>query len=151
MLFSWRFACQDFRVTIQEATKDDFVYCDPPYIGRHVDYYDSWDGESERSLYEELQGTGSRFMLSTWHSNEHRENQYLQTLWKGYEIYTQEHFYHVGAHETNRKPMIEALVTNYTAERNREEYHGSEEQLMLFERASRYLARETAKATERPV
>lgn len=26
-----------------EATKNDFIYCDPPYIGRHVDYFDSWD------------------------------------------------------------------------------------------------------------
>ena len=149
ILFDWRFACQDYRITIQEAAESDFVYCDPPYIGRHVDYYDSWDEASEKSLHSELQSTGSRFMLSTWHSNEHRENGYLQTLWKGLEIVTQEHFYHVGAQETNRKPMIEALVTNYVAVGRREEYHRSEEQLMLFERAERYLARETGSVPDR--
>ena len=127
--------CQDYRITIREAKKEDFVYCDPPYIGRHVDYYDSWDEESEESLLEALESAGSRFMLSTWHSNEHRENQFLQTLWKGFEIVTQEHFYHVGAHIENRKPMIEALVTNYVTSCKREDYHRSEEQLMLFEKA----------------
>ena len=65
------------------------------------------------------------------------------TLWKGFQVFTQEHFYHVGAHETNRNSMIEALVTNYAAARSREEYQRSEEQLMLFERPGWYLARET--------
>ena len=141
-LFSWCFVCQDYRITIREAKKEDFVYCDPPYIGRHVDYYDSWDEESEESLLEALESAGSRFMLSTWHSNEHRENQFLQTLWNGFEIVTQEHFYHVGAHIENRKPMIEALVTNYVTSCKREDYHRSEEQLMLFEKAGAYQARE---------
>ena len=75
-LFDWKFVCQDYRFTIREAREKDFVYCDPPYIGRHVDYYDSWDEESEESLQEELKIAGTRFMLSTWHSNEYRQNRY---------------------------------------------------------------------------
>ena len=59
-------------------------------------------------------------MLSTWHSNEHRENGYMQTLWKGVQLFTQEPFYHVGARETNPKTMIEALVTNYATARRGE-------------------------------
>ncbi|MDE0401522.1 MAG: hypothetical protein OXL96_27315 [Candidatus Poribacteria bacterium] len=30
---------------------------------------------------------------------------------------TKEHFYHIGAKEENRKPMLEALVMNYTRHR----------------------------------
>src|SRR4030066_225288 len=40
--YDWQFVCQDFRKTISSASQDDFVYCDPPYIGRHVDYFNSW-------------------------------------------------------------------------------------------------------------
>ena len=109
----WRFECRDYESTIQAAGIGDFIYCDPPYIGRHVDYYHSWDERSEASLHAMLENTGARFMLSTWHSNEHRENHFLQTLWRDFNVFTQEHFYHVGARETNRKPMLEAIVTNY--------------------------------------
>lgn len=147
-LFDWRFACQDYRITLEEATENDYVYCDPPYVGRHVDYYDSWDEESETSLYERLRKNPCRFMLSTWHSNEYRKNRYLETLWNTFEISTQEHFYHVGARETNRKPMLEALVTNHVRASPREEDERSEEQLMLFERSGWYVGNGAGSAAE---
>lgn len=40
---NWTFICQPFEDTISMATKNSFIYCDPPYIGRNVDYYDSWN------------------------------------------------------------------------------------------------------------
>ena len=45
---NWSFICQDYRETLKEISEDDFVYCDPPYAGRHVDYFDSWDEENEK-------------------------------------------------------------------------------------------------------
>ncbi len=36
---NFTFKCQDFGKTIEEATPLDIIYCDPPYIGRHVDYF----------------------------------------------------------------------------------------------------------------
>ena len=107
------FLCQPFEETIRMAGKSDFIYCDPPYIGRHVDYYDSWDEESETRLHYELQKSSAFFMLSTWHSNDYRENTYINSIWHDCSIITQEHFYHVGAKEENRNPVIEALLTNY--------------------------------------
>ncbi len=111
---SWEFLCQPFETTIAMAGKNDFLYCDPPYIGRHVDYYDSWNEQSELTLHDALVKSGAKFMLSTWDHNDYRKNEYLATIWSDCQKITQEHFYHVGAKETNRNPVIEALLTNYT-------------------------------------
>jgi DNA adenine methylase len=108
----WEFKCQDFRKTLSEANSDSFIYCDPPYIGRHVDYYDSWTEEDEFDLKKYLEATNCNFGISTWHSNSYRRNEYLQTLWSDYNIATTQHFYHVGANESNRNEVLEALITN---------------------------------------
>lgn len=109
----WIFKCQSFTETIREATEADFVYCDPPYIGRHVDYYDSWDEEQEMLLRDTLYASGAKFMLSTWDENKYRKNEYIHTVWKECYKLNKEHFYHVGAKEENRNSMMEALLTNY--------------------------------------
>ena len=109
----WSFVCQSFEKTIAEAGRDSFIYCDPPYIGRHVDYYDSWDEDSEMTLKELLLSSRLKFMLSTWDHNIYRTNVYIEKVWRFCNKLTQEHFYHVGAKENNRNAMTEALLTNY--------------------------------------
>lgn len=109
------FKCQDFNQTIEEASPSDIIYCDPPYIDRHVDYYNGWDESHERELFDKLSNFRGRFILSTWHHNDYRENEYVKTLWSKYSVLTREHFYHVGGKEENRNPVIEALVTNFVA------------------------------------
>ena len=52
-------------------------------------------------------------MLSTWDENKYRKNEYIDTIWQGCHKITKEHFYHVGAKESNRNSMMEALLTNY--------------------------------------
>ncbi len=107
------FVCQDFRETLSQAKSDDFVYCDPPYSGRHVDYYNSWKQGDEEHLLSLLANCNGRFIMSTWHSNEYRSNPTIPHLQEKHTLVTTEHFYHVGAKESNRKPMTEALVMNY--------------------------------------
>jgi len=111
--YDWSFECISFEELIPRAKAGDMVYCDPPYLGRHVDYYDSWTEEDEKRLHELLSNTPARFILSTWHSNKYRDNPMLKTLWKEYHIVTKEHFYHIGAREANRNPMLEALIMNF--------------------------------------
>lgn len=108
------FKCQSFEKTISQASKNDIIYCDPPYIDRHVDYYNGWDGDHENSLFECLTDFQGKFILSTWHHNDYRENEYIKSIWANFSILTREHFYHVGGKEKNRNPMFEALVTNFT-------------------------------------
>lgn len=114
-LKQFTFKCQDFSKTIAESSAHDIVYCDPPYIDRHVDYYNGWDDAHERLLCNELSGFSGKFILSTWHHNDYRENEYIKSLWSEFRVLTREHFYHVGGREENRNPMVEALVINYAS------------------------------------
>jgi DNA adenine methylase len=107
------FICQDFQKTLSSLSENDFVYCDPPYIGRHVNYYDSWDEDMENELFSLLNQLPCKFILSTWHSNRYRENPFINRLWSKFNILTKEHFYHVGAKEDNRNAMTEAIVINF--------------------------------------
>lgn len=90
------FKCQGFEETIKAATASDIIYCDPPYIGRHVDFYNGWDEAQEKRLFQALLNTEAKFILSTWHHNDYRENEYIGLLWNRFNIVTREHFYHVG-------------------------------------------------------
>jgi DNA adenine methylase len=107
------FKCQSFEETIIQTKVNDIIYCDPPYIGRHADYYNGWDEDYEKKLYNVLSQTKGKFILSTWHHNDYRKNEYIELFWNDFNILTREHFYRVGGNEKNRNPMIEAIVTNY--------------------------------------
>lgn len=107
------FKCQSFEETVGCADDEDMIYCDPPYIDRHVDYYNGWIDAHEHTLFNALTKTPSRFILSTWHHNDFRSNGYIESLWSRFHILTRDHFYHVGGSENNRNPMVEALVANF--------------------------------------
>ena len=110
---AFSFKCQSFGQSIAEAKHGDMIYCDPPYIDRHVDYYNGWNSDSEKELFASLSTTSARFILSTWHHNDFRKNAYIESLWHKFKVYTREHFYHVGGSEKNRNPMTEAIISNY--------------------------------------
>lgn len=108
----YEFKHQDFKETLSELKRTDFVYSDPPYIGRHVDYFDSWTEEEEILLQKGLEESNCIFILSTWLSNKYRTNDYIFSVWKKCFIATKEHFYHIGGKETNRNAVYEALLSN---------------------------------------
>ncbi len=139
-LKNFEFKCQSFEETIALAKSGDILYCDPPYIGRHVDYYNGWNDERENELYKALSQTESKFILSTWHHNDFRKNEFIESHWKKFNILTREHFYHVGASEKNRNPMIEAIVTNYKTTVKEYQKHEKQEQLVLLDAPVEYVA-----------
>jgi DNA adenine methylase len=114
----WTFACSDFRQTLKSVRADEFVYADPPYAGRHVDYFNSWSESDEIELGGILKELPCDFILSTWHSNEFRTNAMIEQNWNGpgFHLWRHEHFYHVGSTEDLRHPMIEALITNFSVQ-----------------------------------
>ena len=111
----WTFEVRNFRDTLAQAQTGDFVYADPPYAGRHVDYFNSWSDADEDALAAQLSSLPCDFMLSTWHSNEFRTNTAIERNWADsrFHLLMREHYYHVGSTEELRHPMIEALITNF--------------------------------------
>ena len=137
MLGDYEFICQDFSDTIGIAEHDDLIYCDPPYIARHADYFNGWNEKCERRMVNLLSSAPCKFIMSTWYGNNFRKNGFIDMLWSDFHLLTREHFYHVGAKEDNRNPMTEALLTNFnmtTYEAPKEEM----EQLAFLEISTRY-------------
>jgi len=139
----WTFATADFRQTLASVRPGDLVYADPPYAGRHVDYFNSWSESDEMELGNMLRQLPCGFILSTWHSNEFRTNAMIERHWNDsrFHLLTREHFYHVGSTEDLRHPMIEALITNFPVSPQAQEIEATE-QMAFFERPVReYSAR----------
>ncbi|MDR0891739.1 MAG: Dam family site-specific DNA-(adenine-N6)-methyltransferase [Mediterranea sp.] len=110
---AWTFYNKPFKEIIPMATEGDLIYCDPPYYGRHVDYYNGWTEDDERLLFQLLKDTKAKFILSTWHHNDWRTNEMIDKYWGCFNILTKDHFYHNGAHIENRRAVVEALVCNF--------------------------------------
>jgi DNA adenine methylase len=109
----WTFLNSSFHEIIPLATEHDLIYCDPPYFGRHVDYYNGWTEKDEESLFNLLSNTPAKFILSTWHHNDWRNNEMIERFWNKFNIITRDHFYHNGGKIENRKTIVEALVCNF--------------------------------------
>lgn len=113
MTDEWVFEVKDFREIILQSTSEDFIYCDPPYAGRYVDYYSGWTDEDESDLFDLLRSTKAKFILSSWHHNDFRYNTNLKKYEQEFNVLTHDHFYFAGARERNRNSVVEALVLNF--------------------------------------
>lgn len=110
----WEFVVADFKQTLSQAAPEDIVYADPPYMGRHTDYFNTWSDEDEACLVRQLKSLQGTFILSTWQENEYRRNTAIDTHWNAEGIHRLciEHFYHVGSSKDLRHGMTEVLITN---------------------------------------
>lgn len=106
----WEFRTAGWEEILSEARADDFVYLDPPYVGRHTDYYNNWDGREAQSLARIAHTLPCGFALSMWLENRHRKNAHVQECWPDCDLRVFKHFYHVGPTERHRNAMDEALV-----------------------------------------
>ena len=120
----WMFYNKSFEDIIPLANENDIIYCDPPYYGRYVDYYNGWTEKDEQKLFNLLCDTKAKFILSTWHHNEWRENDMIKKFWNRFNIVTKDHFYHSGGNIENRKTIVEALVCNFSLDNIEQHNHG---------------------------
>lgn len=134
---NWMFLNKSFSEIIPLATEKDIIYCDPPYFGRYVDYYNGWSEEDEEQLFNLLKNSPANFILSTWHHNDYRENEMIKKYWNQFNILTRDHFYHSGGKIENRRTIVEALVCNFDVSGIERHNHGKiepkrEMQLAIF-------------------
>lgn len=106
----WVFTCQPWQKTLSEAGADDFVYMDPPYVGRYADYYSQWSEADASALADAIKSLPSGFAYSMWKANRYRQNEHLSGHFSDFPMETFSHFYHLGASEHLRNEMEEALV-----------------------------------------
>ena len=106
----WTFTCCSWQEAFKNASENDYIYLDPPYIGRDTSYVGEWPEKEAIQLSEFAHDTTANVCLSMWKENEFRKNDHLYNYWSDFKWYEQEHFYHIGAKETNRHPMIEVLA-----------------------------------------
>src|SRR5262249_11440711 len=106
----WEFRVAGWDETLSVAQPCDFVYLDPPYIGRHTDYYNSWDEVEAGRLASAAKNLPCGFALSMWLENRYRKNPHIEECWSGLELRICKHFYHVGSTESLRNEMDEALI-----------------------------------------
>ncbi|MDQ3816006.1 MAG: Dam family site-specific DNA-(adenine-N6)-methyltransferase [Armatimonadota bacterium] len=106
----WEFRVAGWNEILPEALPGDFVYLDPPYIGRHTDYYNAWNEAEARQLSLAAQQLPCGFALSMWLENRFRKNDHIARHWGDLEMRVCSHFYHVGSSENLRNEMDEALL-----------------------------------------
>jgi DNA adenine methylase len=106
----WEFRISDWKDILALTNPNDFVYLDPPYIGRHTDYFNNWGETDAIELAKQASQLKCNFALSMWLENKYRKNQHIENHWPSTIIKTYEHFYHIGASESLRNSIREALV-----------------------------------------
>ncbi len=121
---NWQFLNKPFTELIPLAESEDVIYCDPPYYGRHVDYYNGCAEADEEILFDLLSKTKAKFILSTWHHNDWRANEMIDKYWSKFNILTKDHFYHNGGSVENRRTVVEALVCNFDVQGFTKHNHG---------------------------
>jgi DNA adenine methylase len=109
---AWEFRIAPWQATLNAAQPPDFVYLDPPYIGRHTDYYNAWNQDQAETLAHRTRHLPCGFALSMWLANQHRHNAHIADCWADIEMHVCQHFYHVGSTETLRGAIAEALLVH---------------------------------------
>jgi DNA adenine methylase len=73
----WEFKVQEWQATLDTVTENDFVYLDPPYVGRHADYFNKWEDNHADALAEAVKALPCGFAYSMWKENSYRKNELL--------------------------------------------------------------------------
>lgn len=106
----WEFKCAVWQEAFQDVREEDYIYLDPPYIGRDTSYVGEWPESEAIALAEFAHKTVANVCLSMWRENEFRRNNHLYNYWSDFTWHERKHFYHIGAKESNRHPMMEVLA-----------------------------------------
>lgn len=119
------FYTRDFRaMQLQGLGKDDFIYCDPPYLITNGSYNDGnrgfhdWGEDEEKDLYaflDKANDQGIRFALSNVFEHRGVINKNLQDWAKKYNVHFINSDYSNCSYQLKEKnkTTVEVLITNY--------------------------------------
>lgn len=116
------FTSHDFKVfDFSKLTKEDLVYCDPPYLITCASYneQDGWNETKERQLLElldNLNEQGIKFALSNVLENKGKTNEILKEWSKKYKVYHLNNTYgncNYHAKDKCKNTTDEVLIVNY--------------------------------------
>lgn len=118
------FQSKDYRdVNLSKLSKDDLVYCDPPYLISGAVYQDGkrgfkgWNQQDDFDLYNlltKLDKQGVKFALSNMFYSKDRSNKYLIEWAKSYNVHFLKANYNGSNYQRTEKGKdVEVLITNY--------------------------------------
>lgn len=117
------FSSKDFdKVSIENLGKDDFIYCDPPYLITTGSYNDGnrgfkdWKEEEEIKLYNYLDKANEKnikFALSNVMEHKGKENKLLKEWSKKYKVIYLDKDYSNSSYNTKKGKSKEVLIINY--------------------------------------
>ena len=117
------FSSKDFdKVSIENLGKDDFIYCDPPYLITTGSYNDGnrgfkdWKEEEEIKLYNYLDKANEKnikFALSNVMEHKGKENKLLKEWSKKYKVIYLDNDYSNSSYNTKKGKSKEVLIINY--------------------------------------
>lgn len=107
---NYQFICCDWKNALQNVNENDFVYFDPPYLGRLDTYFDKWNEDKNNELTNWIKNSKCGWALSSWYQVRDRKNTLIDETWSDYIIRENEHFYFIGPKTTMRPNVTEALI-----------------------------------------
>lgn len=102
--------------TALDIEKDDFVYCDPPYLITQAAYNVFWSEDEECRLLlwlDDLSSRGIKFCLSNVIRHRGLENTLLIDWMKSYNVVYLNKNYKFNQHHSDKKETVEVLIKNY--------------------------------------
>ena len=105
----WQFIEQPFEKSFALAGKGDFIYLDPPYVGREVRYFKSWNDDLSDKLVKLAKETKAGYAFSMWYSDGDVVNPYMEE-WKDGKLIKIDHSYIIGGKKDRKMNVVEALV-----------------------------------------
>ena len=93
----------DFEEVIDGCGRDQFVYCDPPYLEYNGGYVSKWTKDDVvrlRSALERFLSRGGKFAVSEMGSRDGKDHTRVKDLWSGFHMVEKPYSYQVGVNKS---------------------------------------------------
>jgi len=103
----------DFRISLANVNKDDFVFLDPPYLNSDATYNEVWSEHDEMDLYRLVSNLDCKWMLTNTLYNRGKYNKFLDDFIEPYNVYPINSTFNYEKFRKSESAKKEIIVTNY--------------------------------------